>query len=215
MNLDQQKQNWRDHHNVLADDYFENTTPDIVGKTIALERSMLRSDRIELYAAALLVILLVILLTCVSLALVMKLGLAIGMLSGVAGALSLNLSRRQNPAPSPELPLGDFCLAELKRIQRRIEFKQTEVWRFALPMVTGCSIFMLGMFLEFKRDVPTLSNTFFFGWLAAFGFCFLLVLIVVKRGCDRDIRKRYDPIRHDLKNAIDSLHESNDNQGSS
>ena len=70
------------------------------------------------------------------------------------------------------------------------------------------------MFLEFKRVEPTMSYTFICGWLAAFGFCLLLFMIVMKRGSDRDIRKRYAPIRQDLMSTIDSLHESNDNKGS-
>ena len=88
MNLDQHKQNWKDHHNMLAADYFENTTTDIVGQTIAMEKSMLRSDRIELWAAALVAIILVAVLTSVSLALVMKLGFAIAGVSGIASVLS-------------------------------------------------------------------------------------------------------------------------------
>ena len=212
MNLDQQKQNWIDHHNVLADDYFENTTPDIVGQTIALERSMLRSDTIELWAAALLAIILVVVLTSVNLAIVMKLGFTIGMIFAIASVLSLNLNNRKNPKPSTELPLGDFCQLELKRIDQRIEFTQKYFWRFVFPMTIGLSIFFLGMFLEFKRIEPTVSYTFICGWLAAFGFCLLLFMIVMKRGSDRDIRNRYAPIRNDLMSTIDSLHESNDNQ---
>ena len=213
MNLDQHKQNWKDHHNMLAADYFENTTTDIVGQAIAMEKSMLRSDRIELWAAALVAIILVAVLTSVSLALVMKLGFAIAGVSGIASVLSLNSCNRNNPKPSPDLSPGDFCRAELKRIDRRIEFTQKYLWRFALPITIGFCVFFLGMFLEFKRIEPTMSYTFICGWLAAFGFCFLLFMIVMKRSSDRDIRNRYAPIRDDLKAVIDSLSESNDNKG--
>jgi len=34
----------------------------------------------------------------------------------------------------------------------------------------------------------------------------------MKRGSDRDIRKRYAPVRHDLQTAIDALQESNDTE---
>jgi len=146
MNLDQEKQNWKDHHNVLAEDFFENATPDIVGQTIALERSMLRWDRMELWTAVLLAIILVIVLTSVSLAMVMKLGFAIGMIFAIAGALSLNLNNRKNPKPNPKMPPRDFCQAELKRIDQRIEFTQKYLWRFVFPMTIGVSIFFLGMF---------------------------------------------------------------------
>ena len=214
MNLDQHKQNWKDHHNMLADDFFEKTPSDIVGQTIAMEKSMLRSDRIELWGAALLAIILVVVLTSVKLAMVMKLGFAIGMIFAIAGVLNLNFNNRKNPKPSTKLPLGDFCRLELKRIDQRIEFTQKYLWRYVFPMTIGLSIFFLGMFLEFKRVEPTMSYTFICGWLAAFGFCLLLFMIVMKRGSDRDIRQRYAPIRQDLMSTIDSLQESNDNKGS-
>lgn len=214
MNLDQHKQNWKDHHNMLADDFFEKTPSDIVGQTIAMEKSMLRSDRIELWGAALLAIILVVVLTSVKLAMVMKLGFAIGMIFAIAGVLNLNFNNRKKPKPSTKLPLEDFCRLELKRIDQRIEFTQKYLWRYVFPMTIGVSIFFLGMFLEFKRVEPTMSYTFICGWLAAFGFCLLLFMIVMKRGSDRDIRKRYAPIRQDLMSTIDSLHESNDNKGS-
>jgi len=179
MNLDDYKQDWKDSHKVLADDHFEKST-DIVGQAMAMEKSMASSDLRESVWAVFTVILIGLLCVIAGLTRTMNLGFALCLLSIIAGALGLFLSRRKDLLPNPDLPLRDFCQAELKRVERRIELLRKSVWIFTLPMMIGACIFMLG------------------------------IMLITKRGYSRTIRNQYAPIRDELLKTANSLDEPAD-----
>ena len=151
MSPDDLKQLWQDRHQKIANDHLESSA-DIVARSIEIEKSLVRYDRVNLFAAALLAIFLLgCMLPIAGLSVVMKLGLAISLLAGTVEALSRHFNRTSTSMTNPDLTLKNFCCAELERVDRRIELIQKSLWRFTFPMILGGFVFFVGIFLEFNQ----------------------------------------------------------------
>ncbi len=210
MNLDDFKSDWKQRHNELAQDRFDELASEVVARTAKLEAAILRRDLLETLAAVVVVMFFGVFLWFDSVPALMKIGIVIIMLGVIEIVAVLSWTRRRDDRPSHDAPLLDYCKAEKARVDRQIQLVRNVTWWYSGPILLGCCVMMYGLL----SSVPELSRLIFYGFLASFYACFLAAGIIIHRGNSRSARKDFIPIRDELAELVRSLEDGVSENGS-
>jgi hypothetical protein len=192
MNLDDLKPNWQQTQNELADNSrFDEIAARVYARTSWFERIILRRDRIEGTACVLVLALFSMGFIVVD-GWVAKLGMTMVILGAIEVMSVLYLVRRRGARRPHDLPLKEFCAAELASVDRQIWLGRNVTWWYTVPLLAGC------LPIGFGTAGPTVAFGISCAGLVAFGwFVFWLN--------QRAVRNTLLPLREELAEIHQSL----------
>ncbi len=194
MNLDNFKSDWKKQHDELARDRFDASVADIASRVTRFEAAIRRRDLIDTAAAVFAVVFLGAFLWFVHCPTVMQVGCGI-MILGVIEAVTLkHWTRHRGEQPKHDLPLLDYCTAEIKRVDRQIQLSRNVNWWYSGPMLLGCFVMIYGLL----GSIPELPTHIYYGFSAAFYACFLTAGYIVYRFNARAVQSELLPLRSEL-----------------
>ena len=202
MNLDDFKSDWKQGHNNLSTDRFDALASNVVERTGTLEAGIRRRDLIEAAATVVVVAFFGVFLWFVPLPVIAQVGVWIIMLGAIEAVVVMFWTRHRDDKPQNDLPLLDFCTAEIKRVDRQINLFRNVTWWYSGPILLGCCVLLLGALLALPAPLPAWQ---FYGFLAAFYACFLAVGIILHRGNFRAVNTGLIPFRDELAELVRSL----------
>lgn len=209
MNLDDFKADWIQQRNELAGNRFDELVSGVVARATKLEASIRRRDWIEAAAAAFVVAFLSVTLLPASAPIIMKIGAVIIMLGAIEIVVVLFWTRHRNEQLKHDLPLIEFCSAEIRRVDRQIQLLRSVNWWYSGPLMFGCCVMIYGM-ISSITELPAFVH---YGFLAALCSCVLAVMYIVYRINARAVEKELVPIRDEFAELMRSL-EQGDSESS-
>jgi len=201
MNLDDFKSSWREQHDELGRERLNVASDDIIARTAALERAIVRRDFVEAAAAVVVVAIAAAFLWFVKMPKVVMVGIVIIVLGAIEVVAVMFWTRHRDARPNLDAPLVEFCRAELQRVERQIQLLKSVTWWYSAPPMIGAAVMTFGML----QAVPELSPVLRYGFLAAFCACFLAATFIIARINARAVERDLLPVRNDLAEVIRSM----------
>jgi hypothetical protein len=209
MNLDDLKEPWKQRHSELMDSRVEELTARVLTRASAFEKTILRRDLIETAAAMVVIVFFGLFMTQSSLPWVARLGIGLIILGAIEVVVVLHWTRRRGGRTRHDLPLIDYCAAEITRIDRQIWLLRNVNWWYTGPLLLGACVFVFGLLFPVHDVLLPIS-------LAAFVMFCVLVLIfgwIAYRINQRAVRHELLPIREELATIFDSLRDNSPASG--
>ena len=199
MNLDDLKETWRQSHGELGDSRVGELASQALERASQFEKTILRRDLIET-AAAIFVIFGFGLFLREGFPWISRLGMIIIVLGAGEVIVTLHLTRRRDRRPQHDLPLTEFCAAEIARVDRQIRLLRYVNWWYSGPMLLGVCVFLSGILfsvpLPLHISVPAFA-----------AFCVLILIFgwIIYRINQRALRNELAPLREELAGIYESL----------
>jgi len=204
MNLDDFKSSWKQRTDELASDQFPTLTADVFARAAQLEAVIRRRDWIEAGAAAAVLIFFGLTLGLGALPMVAKVGVVIILLSTLEIVVVLFWTRHRDARPRSDAPLLEFCTTETRRVERQIRLLRNVNWWYSGPILLGACVMTFGVL----QSASVLPGLMYYGFLSAFGACFLVVAIIIHRMNARAAQITLVPMREKLAQLVRSLSET-------
>ena len=200
MNLDDFKSDWKEQHNELAKDRFDTLDADMASHVTRFESAIRRRDLIETAAAVFVVVFFGVFLWFVPCPTIMQVGIGIIILGVIEAVAVMHWTRHRDEQPKQDLPLLDYCTAEIKRVDRQIQLLRSVNWWYSGPMLLGCCVMIYGML----SSIPELPGHIYYGFMVAFYACFLAAGYFIYRINAKAVESELVPIRNDLVELVQS-----------
>jgi hypothetical protein len=200
MNLDDLKSNWKQYQTKLAEDRFDELASRVLTQTSWFEKTIWRRDLLETAAAIFVAVIFgYVVVRGPDWPLLARLGMGIAALGAIEIIIVLNWTRRRGRARH-DLPLIDFCAAELARVDRQIWLLRNVNWWYTSPILLGCCTFFFGLL----NSLPGLPSWARFVEVAIY-FAFLLLGWVIYGLNQQAVRDKLLPLREELADIYESL----------
>ncbi len=208
MNLDDLKPDWQQRQSELAESDIDDVASRVVQGASRFQRAVLRRDILETVAGfAGAGVLGFFLLYGGDWPWLMGLGIMIAMLGVIEVVIVLHWTRTRDERVRPDLPLAEFCAAELSRVDRQLWLLRHINWWYSAPILCGCCIATCGALFPVLEVSMVTSGL---GLLAACG-SFAAVGWIIYRWNQHGIRTQLLPLREELVAVQESLQDEPSN----
>ncbi len=194
MNLDDDdlKASWKQRQSELADSgRIDELASRVFSRTSWFERVILRRDWIET-AAAIFVIVMFAGMFFRQESWLARVGAITVILGAIEILVVLHWTRRRGGRPQHDLPLAEFCAAEIARVDRQIWLLRHVNWWYSGPILLGCCLLTFGRSISWVAIVINLMCYLAVGW-----FVYWLN--------QRAVRTQLIPLREELATTCETL----------
>jgi protein-S-isoprenylcysteine O-methyltransferase Ste14 len=202
MNLDEVKNMWQQRNGELAGDRVDELAARVLAQMSTFSSKILRRDWIETAAAALVVLVFAFFLQVDGFPWISKLGMVVSIVGCLEVVAVLHWTRRRGGRPRYDLPLAEFCAAEVDRVDRQIWLLRNVSWWYTIPLLLGACIVVLGVLLAVPELPLYVSVPWFAVFLAVIVFCGWIIHSINQRAVRQTL-----PLREELAAIAASLSE--------